>query len=157
MLIICTITNYKLHFFYQQVFYVVLKTWSDYKPIKAASQKRACSLWCPANTDQQLAFSSHLASPSSCRNPWIPLKLGSVVLFPHWVILVKGLAVYTQWYYSKSRSKIVRTDCVQIFRWLPASFDWRLSYWASGSDGSTGSADNRNHKVHQANLLWAAQ
>ena len=91
-----------------------LKTWSGYKTIKAANQKRARSLWRPANTDQQLAFSSHLASPSSGQNHWKLLKLGSVVLFPDRVILVKVLAVYTQLFYSKSRSKIVGTNRVQI-------------------------------------------
>ena len=67
---------------------IALKTWSDYKTITAANQKQVSSLWRPANTDQQLAFSSHLSSPSSGQNHRRPLKLGSVVLFPDLVILV---------------------------------------------------------------------
>ena len=88
-------------------------SWSDHNTIKAANQMRASAVWRPANTDQHLAFSSYPFSPSPSQNHQIPLKLGSDVLFLDLVILVKVLAVYTQSFHSKSRSKIVGTNHVQ--------------------------------------------
>ena len=81
-----------------------LQIWSDYKTIKAANQNRASSLWRPANTDQQHQPSAptYLALA--------PVKITWDLIGWFWWVL----AVYTQGYYSKSRSKIVGTNRIQI-------------------------------------------